>query len=51
MGVIIERWDPTTLLKFEPDVSRLFEPNGRASGCQFLRPVTCHKDQYVEAFR
>ncbi len=48
---LLERWDPTTLLKFEPDVNRLFEPNGRASGCQFLRPVTCHKDQYVEAFR
>ena len=46
-----ERWDPTKQLKFEPDVNRLFEPNGRASGCDFLRPVMCHKNSYVNGFR
>ena len=32
-------------------MNRLFEPNGRASGCSLLRPVTCHKGSFVHGFR
>lgn len=38
-------------IHFEAPINKMWEPNGRASMCQFLRPVMCHVNNFVKGFR